>query len=427
MELKYLSTTLIKNFKDCPSRALKSHAKRQIHGDDNEGTNATRFGTVVHSVMETVHHLTMIDQKPSDQRIIELYKESWSNSTCTDPDLFRLGLNGIVAYVKRSVTKRIGETIAVELDFVYEVETKQIFLPQEDTRFTRALFVDEIRARGNTPIVSKIDRIDRVSDVEFEVYDYKTNIMPFTREEIETSEQLGIYDLAVRALYPEAQQVWCVFDMFRHGRFPTEFDDEFRDNLSAYLIALDKQMHAAIPAPEERINKYCRWCEIRGTCKAYRDALESPLPPILTENQDTPEGFNALYEEGQRLADLMKMAKERREEINKAVIAKIEKDGFGDPIQVGPNEYYLMSNARYKYSPDDVIALLSEKKCMVLLPKIVSVSKPSLEATFKTRPEILEELKKLEDKYFVSPTPKKRKLKAGKIKDGADPDANTED
>lgn len=418
--LKYLSTTLISNYGDCPRRALSSHFKRQIHGDDNEGTDATRFGTVVHTVMEQVHHIAMTlgQESITDEQIMEWYQEAWKTSTCTNFELYTLGFNGIVQFAKKSLKNRHGTTVAVELEFVYDIQADEVFVTVEGMpNADRNYYAQLVRDRGHVPVVSKIDRIDRVSDVEYEVYDYKTNILPFSREQIETSKQLGIYDLVVRKLYPEAEKVWLVFDMFRHGKFPVDFDDDFRVTLRAFLTNLWYQMHDVKDNPEPKINQYCRWCDIRLTCPAYKAALELDVASILTENTDTPEGFNAFYEEGQKLANIIKLAEERRKEINAAIISKIEKDGMGEGIKVGEREFYLQANPRYSYKADKVLALLTEHKAASLFPQLVNVSGPSMKAVLKTRPELLDLIdEEIKEKSYVSPTPKARKLNAGKLK-----------
>lgn len=422
--LEHLSTTLINNYDDCGFRALESHFRRQVHGDDNEGTDPTRFGTVIHAVMEDVHHNIMIGEDVDDLFIEQKYEQHWRQSLCTNKDFYDLGKAGIVAYVKRSTQKRIGQTIAVELDFVFDLEANKVYLPEAGTKFDRKYYTKMIRDRGNTPIVSKIDRVDKVSDVEFEVYDYKTNMMPFTRDQIENSKQLGIYHMVVKALYPEAEKIWCVYDMFRHGRFPVEFPDSFIESLKTFLQSLWVQMNNSLEAPEQKLNQYCRWCEFRGKCKTYQEALDMDIASILTEKTDTPEGFIAMYEEGQKLANLAKAIDARKKEINGAIIAKIEEDGMGEGIQVLDREFYLQANPRYSFDAKEVFKVFEDNKATVLFPMVVNVSNPSLQATLKSRPDLLEKVEEFKKKNFVSPTPKSRKIKGGKIsKTAGEPDA----
>lgn len=424
--LKYLSTTLISNYADCPKRALTSHFDRQIHGDDNEGTDATRFGTIIHNVMEVVHHKVMTDGHAaiSAGLVEEIFDQLWSESTCYDMDLYRLGKQKIAKYAMDSLSRRVGTTVAVELEFVYDVEAREVFICVPDMpNGDRNYYAQLVRDRGHTPVVSKIDRIDRVSEVEFEVFDYKTNIMPFTRDEIENSKQLGIYDLVVLALYPEAQKVWCVYDMFRHGRFPVEFNDQWRDDLHAFLINTWIQIQASIPKPEEKLNKYCRWCTIRANCATYQETLDYEVPPVLNDNIDTPEGIEDIYRQYQELGIVEKAVETRKKELSAMLSAKIEMDGKGDPIILGEREYYLMANVRYQYKIPKVIEILEHYRAVSLLPQIVNVAAGNMKTVLKSRPEILEMIEsEARDKSFATPSPKARKVQAGKLK-GEESDA----
>jgi hypothetical protein len=416
MNVRHLSTTLISNWDDCPKRAARSYLNRLVHGDDNEGTNPTRFGTVVHAVLEEIHHDLMTETigdsgLDSDEIIMGYFRRHWSWGTCYDLEFFSLGSDKLGEFVRKSVRNRLGNTIATELLFVYDIVTEQVWVIDHRNEVTE--IVDEILSWGGVPVVSEIDRLDRINEDTFEVHDYKTNILPFTRDQIENSKQLGVYDLVVRALYPEARNVSCVYDMLRHGRFPVEFNDDFRERLRAFLAALWRQIKAT-EEPEARINQYCRWCEIRSSCKAYAQALEAPIPPILTETTDTPEGIATLYAESERLSNLIKIAEERNKEIKGAIIAKVVQDGMGEPLQMGEREYYLIQNPRYEYDKAGVFKALEKAKSLILLPDIISISKQSVDRLIKRRPELKGELEHLVQKKFVSPTLKSRKLNGGK-------------
>lgn len=412
--LKNLSTTLVQNWPLCPSRAWTSYEKRLEFGDDNEGTDATRFGTVVHDTCESIHQgiaQDIYDQDSvTDDQIIDTFQAFWADSSNYDFERFQFGRDKIVDFLRRSMFSRLGKTIATELLFVYEVETGKVWLPQDSDE--TAQIINQIIADGNTPVASKIDRVDRVNEKHYVITDYKTNILPFTRDEIENSRQLGVYDLVARALWPEAEKIECVYDMVRHGRFPVEFPDSFRDTLRAYLITLWKQI-LKTENPEERVNKYCRWCEIRSECAAYKKLLESPLPPVLTETIDTPEGVAAIFAEAERLADLVKMADERRKELNQMIQAKIVKDYMGEPMPVGDREYYLIQNPRYEFDKRKLFDLLKAEGSLMLLPDMMSVSKTSAERALKSRKELFAKVEPLLKKGYNNPTLKSRSLKGG--------------
>jgi hypothetical protein len=422
VDIKQLSTTLISGWggeEGCPRRAWRSYQRRLWLGDDNEGTDPTRFGTVVHGTMEEYHSFLLENPEAAKhdgpevmEFVMELFDNQWRTGTCYNFDIYQFGRTKIYDFLKRSIFNRLGETISTELMFVLDLDTMQVFLP---ATYEEALkIIERILAIGNIPVLSKIDRIDRVKPGHYEVYDYKTNILPFTRDQIEHSTQLGIYDMVVRAIYPDATQVTCIFDMLRHGRFPVEFDDAFRQDLRRYLINLWWQIDAA-EKPEERINKYCRWCEIRSDCAAYRASLDSTMPAVLTESFDTQEGLQTWQHEYERLGDLIKIASERQKEIKEALGAKIVKDGLGEPYQVGDMEMYLQPNPRYEYDKKEVLRILTEQRSTVLIPDLMgTVSKAAVERVGRNHPQLKELLDAHVTKKMAVPSLKFRRLKGGK-------------
>lgn len=347
----------------------------------------------------------------SDEFLYEVFDRQWRHNTCTDFELYAVGRDKIADFIRRSIFNRQGVTIATELLFVIDLETLKVWTPAN--RDEVAKIVDRIIAMGGIPAVSEIDRLDQISETHFEVYDYKTNILPFTRDEIENSLQLGLYDLVVRSLYPKAERVTCVYDMLRHGRFPVDFSDAFREYLRNFLINMWYQIKEA-ERPEEKLNKYCRWCEVRGDCATYRAALESPMPTVLTERIDTPEGIQALYRELEHLGNVVKAAEQRQKEIKEAITAKIVKDTMGKPYQVGDGEYYLQPNPRYEYDKRGVLEVLREHQATIMLPDLMgTVSKAAVERATRTRPELRVALEAHQRKKLATPSLKFRRLKGG--------------
>jgi hypothetical protein len=386
-------------------------------GDDNEGTDSTRFGTATHNTLEHFHNLLMLEHRFTQEDVLAYFDKQFALSGCLDPEFYTLAQDKLVDFLSRTIFERHGTTVATELAFVLDVECNTVHVVNDreyvDTE------VERILAHGHTPVVSKIDRIDiahKDDGIHVEVYDYKTNILPFTREYVENSKQLGIYDLVARALYPEAVSVTCIFDMLRHGRFPVEFDDHARDTLRHYLPTLWKQI-AASQRPEERINKYCRWCEIRGTCSAYQAVLTMEVLPIITEKNDSDEAINAMFDEMERLSDLSKIIDKRTDEIKAMIGAKIVNDNLGEPLQVGQRELYLSQNSRSAVDAKGVVAVFQKHEAITLLSGVISVQKTAIDRFIKARPEFKDELTALVRKTFVSPSLKARSLIGGKAKD----------
>lgn len=403
----------------CPKRAWRGYERRNELGDDNEGTNPTRFGTIVHSVMEETHK-RMISHAITDQTDVaalagELFEETWAKGTCYDFDYYQLGKDKIGEFVSRSIFNRRGRTIATEFFFILDLTTDKFWISPEDPLGLCA----KIKAMGGVPFMSKIDRIDEVTpELEYEVHDYKSNFLPFTRYEIENSKQLGGYVLLLKAMHPQAK-ITAVYDMVRHGRFPVEFPDVWLEDLRSYLIGLYRQLEGMVET-EERLNKYCRWCEIRGDCKTYQIELLRELPSIVTDNTD----LGVAWEEFEQLELRSKVIEQRQKELKEMFGAVIIKDNHGAPIVIGDREIYLQLNHRSSYDTKGVLDVFKKYGCMALLGDVASIGKGDMDRALRSRPELKAATDEHLTKKFNKPSLKSRAHKGGVLTE--EPDASDE-
>jgi hypothetical protein len=424
MHIESLSTTLVNNYPQCPSRAIESHKKRVEHGDDQEGTDATRFGTVVHNTMEQIHADLIEGINNSNDNILWWFDEFWRQSAATEFDeYYRLGRERIVDFVRRSILDRDGDTVAVELDFVYDLVNDQVYLVTGCSLKLAGRYI-EVKARKDAyaliqeakgvPVSSKIDRVDFVNFDgggvwQVQIFDYKTNRMMFTRDEVDNSKQLGLYYMVARSLWPEAKSIECVFDMLRHGRYRADFDPLFFDDLRAYLIATFQQINSKEDF-EERINKYCSYCDRRSQCQQYQNLVtntDTKFLPILTEESSVQD----MYDLYNGLSFIYKTLDARIEEIKTAFKAKmVAEDRASLPLEEG-KELYLAPNPRYEYDIDKVWNLLSESGSLTILKQAMNLSKTSFEKALKNYPALQEAVKPFLQQNFVQPSLKARKIK----------------
>lgn len=412
MRVKYLSTTLISGWAQCPARALDSYQRRIELGDDNQSTDATRFGNAIHSVMEIAHQWEKEQAQPlEDAHILRIFSAQWRRWGCFDMDYYMTGRNKIVDFVRNSLDNRAGETVGCEIDFVYDAQSD---IAYEVTKsVSREYYIDMILASGGVPICSKIDRVDRIPDDQYRVWDYKTNFVPFTRDEVENSKQLGIYDLAVRSIFNRASVVLCTFDMFRHGRYTTSFDDGQREGLRHYLIDLWYQIQAQVEqmggeGPERRINSYCSYCPLRSGCPEYAAALEGAIiPPILPHDGNMADMFTHL----EIAKNVKKLADKRIEELNEMFIAKITAEEISS-IDAGDREIYLQQNTRNEYDIKDVFPVLKETGNTILLRDIASINKTAVDRLLQQNKDLKEKIQPLMKTSYAKSTVKARKRRA---------------
>lgn len=401
MDVRYLSTTLIKNYPICGVRALDGHLKRLEEGDGEWGSNPTRFGTVVHDVAEEMHQL---DMKGKTADPMQLFDKHWRLSNLSDFDYYEFGRETIAEFIDRTLYNRNGVTIATEFGFILDLVDGGVWPTADMSKSEFDKTCAKIVKKGGVPVASKIDRIDRLPDGSLEIFDYKTNRQPFTRSEVDNSEQLFIYDMAARSLYPDAPDITCIFDMLRHGRFRTRFSDEKREAIRNFIINLWHQIKKDTIV-EPQLNTFCSWCEIKENCQVYAAALIGDInhPAASPDEMTDAEMWNA-YDKLQIVA---KLAKERADAFKEVIIAKVIDEG---PIPIDDTyEMSLIQNPRYEYPILDVFSVLKKRGAISLLTKCASISKPSLEKAIRGRVELQSEIAPLLQKTFAKPTLKKRK------------------
>jgi len=394
MEVKHLSTSLISGWSLCPLRAWSSYAARNTHGNDYSFSQPTEFGNVVHDTMEELHRLAQhTDEIPHP---IDVFDDFWRKRKCTDLDYHILGRENIESFLDRSFKQRDGTTIAQELHFLLDVSIGRAWDLTDMWGDDIDSLIEDVLEADGVPIISKIDRLDYNDEANrYTVTDYKTNAQPFTRDEIDNSKQLGIYDMAVRALFRKGEdiEVVCVYDMLRHGRFPVVFDDQKRGDLQVFLVNLWHQIDQA-ETVYPRLNQYCHVCEIRGNCPAYQDVLEQEIQPILTDDTD----LVGLVESFEQMKSRIKILQNRVEEMGSMLSTRVVM-AEGEPVEVGDKMIYLQPNPRYEYPVDDIFALLERKKATALLPQIVNISNKALQRAMK-QVDFADEIEALKTKGY---------------------------
>ena len=407
MEITHFSTTVIQGLGLCSSRALQSHVTRIKHGDDYTGSNPTRFGSIVHEVAELVHQYDGKGEASPDPN--EIFDEVWRKHYLVDYDYYELGRDQIAGFIDRTLYERDGITIATEFPFILDLVELQLWpIPVDVTFKQRSAFVKKIckkvKDRGGVPVVSMIDRVDRVSETQLEVFDYKTNMMQFTTDQVDNSIQLALYDMAVRSHWPDTEDVKCTFDLFRHGRQSTIFDEHRIETIRSHMINLWHQVHGW-DEPLRTLNQYCGWCEYKQNCPVYAKAVGGELIHPFVDDASIADAFT----EHTKLKQVEKLAKNRAAEYGAVIMAAIMDDNDGEPVSLDDGrELYLQANPRYEYPMMDVLPILKKGKALAWLLQAGKLSRPNLDRAAKGH-KLADEIKSTLVTTYASPSLKARK------------------
>ena len=244
---QHLSYSRLSRFETCPL----SYRLHYIEKKQAEPGLPLRFGKTIHAVLERLIKEVVDDERTgplSEERALELYREAWGAEQLTGMDVFAEGLAIIRRFIAEQGVVDHRDVLAVEKEFRLPV--------------------------GPFEVLGFIDRVDWIDDETVEVIVYKTNHQIFSRDEVDTSLQMSLYEVAVRRLWPWAKKVKLTFWMLRHGvrQETTRTEEQLADAL-AYVETLGRQTETATEYPA-RLNTNCSYCDHRKQCPAYAEALK---------------------------------------------------------------------------------------------------------------------------------------------------------
>ena len=253
---QHLSYSRLSRFETCPL----SYRLHYIEKQQAEPGLPLRFGKTIHAVLERLIKEVVDDERTgplSEERAIELYREAWGAERLTGMDVFAEGLAILRRFIAEQGVVDHRDVLAIEKEFRLPV--------------------------GPFEVLGFIDRVDWIDDEAVEVIDYKTNHQLFTRDEVDTSLQMSLYEVAVRRLWPWAKKVKLTFWMLRHGvrQVTTRTEEQLADAL-AYVETLGRQTETATAYPA-RLNTNCSYCDHRKQCPAYADALKGKREFIVED------------------------------------------------------------------------------------------------------------------------------------------------
>ena len=350
---QHLSYSRLSRFETCPL----SYRLHYIEKKQAEPGLPLRFGKTIHAVLERLIKEVVDDERTgtlSEERAIELYREAWGAERLTGMDVFAEGLAILRRFIAEQGVVDHRDVLAIEKEFRLPV--------------------------GPFEVLGFIDRVDWIDDETVEVIDYKTNHQLFTRDEVDTSLQMSLYEVAVRRLWPWAKKVKLTFWMLRHGvrQQTTRTEEQLADAL-VYVETLGRQTETATEYPA-RLNTNCSYCDHRKQCPAYAEALKGKREFIVEDLADL-EGVAREREEVARLAKALYARKEELEDILKAKLKE------RDELVLGGVRYRMFATTSLDYPLEPTLSLLADATGLSryeVLGKLGAIDKKALDALLKS-------------------------------------------
>ena len=350
---QHLSYSRLSRFETCPL----SYRLHYIEKKQAEPGLPLRFGKTIHAVLERLIKEVVDDERTgplSEERAIELYREAWGAERLTGMDVFAEGLAILRRFIAEQGVVDHRDVLAIEKEFRLPV--------------------------GPFEVLGFIDRVDWIDDETVEVIDYKTNHQLFTRDEVDTSLQMSLYEVAVRRLWPWAKKVKLTFWMLRHGvrQQTTRTEEQLADAL-AYVETLGRQTEIETEYPA-RLNTNCSYCDHRKQCPAYAEALKGKREFIVEDLADL-EGVAREREEVARLAKALYARKEELEDILKAQLKE------RDELVLGGVRYRMFATTSLDYPLEPTLTLLADATGLSrdeVLGKLGAIDKKALDGLLKS-------------------------------------------
>ena len=349
---KHLSYSRLSRFEQCPL-AFRLNYIDKLRAEPGI---PLRFGKLIHAVLEVLVREHMEAERTSplaEERALELYRQGWAAEEMTGMELFQEGIEMLQAFVRDQGELDHRDVLAIEKEFRLQV--------------------------GRFTVLGFMDRVDWVDDVTVEVIDYKTNRMLFTRDEVDNSLQMSLYDQAARQIWPWVKNVRLTFHMLRHGiRMRTERTPEQLEASRSYVETLGAMTEAATEFPA-RLNTNCIWCDFKQHCPAYADALKGKRE-VICEDLDDLETVAREREEVARLAKVLYARKGELEDVLKAHLQD------QDELVLGGMKYRMFNTARVDHPFEPTLKVLQEATGLdrqELVARLAAIDKKALDKLLK--------------------------------------------
>lgn len=357
-----LSASGIKTFMDCKAKFYRQY----ILGLPRYTSDALKFGRAVHYSLESVEKLLQRENRRQvSQEDIDFAIQQFHEGVATE------GLGNFELIVE-------GESILRKYFSTYDSNDK-VLAVEKRFRLTTAYGV---------PITGAIDKLVEVSSDTIVVVDYKTSFFTQTQSEAEDDIQLSMYDLAVRQLYPQYDNVILMLDYLRKKPVVTHRNDEQRKRFESFLVEIYKAIQALDESTaREQLNQFCGWCDYTNICKSYNKVFnaqnefpELAITPSFTE------------EEAIRSLELVKInqgiLESRKRELSHWITGKMSDTGR----RVEDNNKYIdvVQQSRIKYDSKSVYVSVPTDEFL----NMVTVNKTSLEKFLADNPKFRDDIER---------------------------------
>jgi CRISPR/Cas system-associated exonuclease Cas4 (RecB family) len=243
------------------------------------------LGDAVHKTLENLYRLKMNGRLQTLDEALSYYAAIWegpdrkhikvTRENLGIDDYIGVGREALRKFYEANVPFDDGSTLALEKKFSFSIDP-----------------------RGRFILSGKIDRISRRSDGAVVIIDYKTGAGFPSQQSVDGSMQMGLYQLAVKNLWPEFKQIELRQIFLRHGvvlnaSMDNDMLEEIRYQAFQRILEIERATKDDNFPTKEGV--LCDWCVYYELCPAKRHRLALESEADMEFDAETGRNLAAKY------------------------------------------------------------------------------------------------------------------------------------
>lgn len=262
------------------------------------------LGDAVHRALERLYSFKINGRLQTLDEMLKFYHEHWegpdrdrikvTRENLGVDDYIRVGVDALSRYYERYHPFDDGDVVALEKNIKFPLDPK-----------------------GRFTINGKVDRISRRQNGIVEIIDYKTKAFLPTQQFLNDDDQMGLYQIGVRYLWPDFDRIELKQIFLRQGtEMKAVMDDEKLEEIRyrVYQKILEIERAAKDDNFPPKESGICDWCIYFELCPAKRHKLaldeEIDVEFDVESGKELAQKYLELNEDKKRLESELRALRE---------------------------------------------------------------------------------------------------------------------
>lgn len=306
------SHTQLETFRICPKKyEFRYVIKPEV---PEVATAETILGSTVHKTLSHLFHDVSMEKIPHLSHVEKNFDDIWQKEWRANiriygdydaEDYKRIGAKCLRDFYNRNQPFNQSRTLGLD--------------------YRAAVSLD---SSGRYRMTGFIDRLAKSADGTYEIHDYKTGKNLPSQPELEADQQLTLYNLLVRQLWPDVEKVVSIWHFLRFDeplkavRTPEQVEEAKEKVIGRIDEIESSRVSGHFPT---RTSDFCHWCDYKQICPAWKHLfqLEKEKGAIAEADQ----GRQMVDEYSQLKAEAAQL-EARIEQIREAILEFAQQSGL---------------------------------------------------------------------------------------------------